>query len=288
MGHTVKIMPPQYVKAYVKRGKNDTNDAAAICEAMSRPSMRFVAVKTAEQQADLMLVATRNLLLKQRTQLANAIRGHAAEFGVVGAQGIGQVSKVLARFAADERVPSVAKETLAVLADQYDDVDRRLAEVTNRIEAWHRTNSTSERLATIPGVGSITAAMTTMKVTDPTQFKSGRHFAASLGLTPKDHSTAGRQRLGSITKQGDEALRSAFVVGAMSIIANARRARTRQAHPWLMRLLERKTPKEAAVAMANKNARIAWKLMVSGERYRGINPQNEKASAKLGVEGLAA
>ncbi|MBM4225870.1 MAG: transposase, partial [Gammaproteobacteria bacterium] len=138
-------MLPQYVKAYVKRGKNDTNDAAAICEAMSRPSMRFVAVKTAEQQADLMLVATRNLLLKQRTQLANAIRGHAAEFGVVGAQGIGQVSKVLARFAADERVPSVAKETLAVLADQYDDVDRRLAEVTNRIEAWHRTNSTSER-----------------------------------------------------------------------------------------------------------------------------------------------
>jgi transposase len=266
LGHEVRLLPPQYVKAYVKRGqKNDAADAAAICEALGRPSMRFVAVKTAENQAELMLHGTRDLLLKQRTMLCNAVRGHAAEFGVVGAKGVGRMTELLERIAASETVPGLAREIFARLAEQIEALDRQLETLDRQLVAWHRGNECSRRLAAIPGVGPILATALTMKVPDPSLFRSGRHFAAWLGLTPKDHSTAGRQRLGGITRAGDETLRRLLVSGAMAVIRFAKPGRT---SPWLLNLLARKAKKEAAVALANKTARIAWAMMMRGERYR--------------------
>jgi transposase len=265
LGHEVRLLPPQYVKPYVKRGKNDAADAEAICEAMSRPSMRFVPVRTAENQGELMLHSTRDLLIKQRTMLVNAIRGHAAEFGITGAKGVGRVQDLLERLAANKAGPTLAREIFARLAEQIEQLERQLRALEKKLLAWHRTNERSRRLATIPGVGPIGASALAMKIPDPTIFRSGRHFAAWLGLTPKDHSTAGRPRLGIITRAGDETLRRLLVTGAMATI---RHAKPDRASPWQLKLLARKPKKLAAVALANKTARIAWAMMMRGETYR--------------------
>jgi transposase len=264
-GHTVKLIPAQLVKPYVKRGKNDAADAEALCEAMSRPTMRFVPVKTAEQQAALMLVGVRDRLVRNRTQLANTIRGYAAEFGLTAAKGMAHLAPLLERIAADESLPILARELFAIHAKEYAQLQAQIDEVDAKLMSWHRADECSRRLVKIPGVGPIGAVLLTMKTPDPALFQSGRQFAAWLGLTPQDHSTAGKVRLGVITRAGDEGLRSVLVVGATAVIQQAQRSG--RASPWLTALLKRKSPKLAAVALANKMARIAWKLMVTGETY---------------------
>jgi transposase len=264
LGHEVRLLPPQYVKAYVKRGKNDARDAEAICEAVGRPTMTVVPVKSAEQQAALMLHAARDLLLKQRTMLVNAIRGHAAEFGLCAPQGLGKVELLLKQVAEDEAIPVPARDVVALFGQQLDALQKRIEVLERRLLAWHRQCALSRRLATIPGIGPITATALAMKVPDPTVFRSGRHFAAWLGLTPKDHSTAGRQRLGGITLAGDEGLRRLLVVGATAVVQHTRPGR---GSAWLLALIGRKPRKLAAVAWANKAARVAWALMISGGTY---------------------
>jgi transposase len=264
-GHTVKLIAPQLVKPYVKRSKNDAADAEALCEAMSRPTMRFVPVKTVEQQAALMLVGVRDRLIRNRTQLANAIRGYAAEFGLTAAKGMAHLVPLLQRIEADKSLPALAQELFAIQAEEFLQLQARIEVVDTKLTAWHRADECSRRLAKIPSVGPIGATLLRMKTPDPTQFKSGRQFAAWIGLTPKDHSTAGKVRLGVITRAGDEALRSVLVVGATSVIQHAQR--TGKASPWLAALLKRKSRKLAAVALANKTARVAWKMMLTGEEY---------------------
>lgn len=266
LGHEVKLLPPQLVKPYVPRNKNDSRDADGLCEAMSRPRMRFVPVKTAEQQAALMLAGVRDRLVDRRTQLANSIRGYAAEFGLVAAKGHDKMEPLLARIAAAPGVPTLAKQMFALLAAEYAQVTSRVRELDARLKVWHQQNAVSRRLEEIPGIGPVGAALMVMKVPDPGAFRSGRDFAAWMGLTPKDHSTAGKQRLGVITRAGDEALRRVLVVGATSVVQQVKKRRGHPS-PWLVALVNRKPPKLAAVALANKMARIAWKLMVSGERY---------------------
>jgi transposase len=279
LGHQVKMIAPQLVKPYVKRGKNDAADAEAICEAMNRPSMRFVRFKTAEQQAALMLVGLRDRLIRQRTQLTNAIQGYAAEFGLVAAKGLVKIEPLLERIREDDTLPALARELFEIHAREYTHLQAQLEEIEDKLMAWHRADECSRRLAKIPGVGPIGATMLVMKTPAPEAFRSARHFAAWLGLTPKDHSTAGKVRLGVITRAGDEALRSVLVVGATAVIRHAQRSQTRVS-PWLIALLKRKPPKLAAVALANKIARIAWKLMVSGEHYAGrVNPVRSGGAA---------
>ena len=263
LGHEARLLPPQYVKPYVKRGKNDRIDAEAICEAMSRPSMRFVPVKSADEQAAAMMLSVRDLLVKQRTMLVNAIRGHAAEFGVIGAKGVGRIADVLARARAS--VPKLAWDLMAVLAGQLEVLEIQLGRIEKQLKAWHRENERSQRLATIPGVGPVIAMTMALRVPDPTVFHSGRHFASWIGLTPREHSTAGKQRMGKISREGDEALRRLLVVGATSIVKLAKRGK---GPAWLLALLKRRPAKVVAVALANKMARIAWAMMVSGEAYR--------------------
>jgi transposase len=265
LGHEVMLIPPQYIKPYVKRGKNDAIDAEAICEAMSRPTMRFVPVKSAEQQAALTMLGVRDLLVKQRTMLINAIRGHAAEFGVTAAKGPKQVPELLGRLATDERAPVLAREMIGMLASQLNGVEIKLKAIEARLMAWHRQDQTSQCLATIPGIGPIGGVSFALKVPDPKAFRSGRHFAAWIGITPREDSTAGRQRLGKISRAGDEDLRRLLVLGATAVIQQAKPGR---ASPWLLGLLAKKSKKVAAVALANKMARIVWAMMVSGETYR--------------------
>ncbi|MGH6754274.1 MAG: IS110 family transposase [Bradyrhizobium sp.] len=269
LGHEVRLLPPQYVKPYVKRGKNDAADAEAICEALSRPSMRFVPVRSKENQAELMLLTTRDLLMKQKTMLINAIRAHAAEFGVTGAKGSDSITALQQRIATTEAMPQLAREVLARLFEQMNSLDQQARELERQLKAWHRNHTESRRLATIPGIGPIIATALTMKVPDPRVFQSARHFAAWLGLTPKDHSTAGRQRLGVITRAGDETLRRLLVNGATAVIKYAKPGR---ASAWLLNLLARKPRKLVAVALANRMARIAWVLMTRGEVYRASLP----------------
>jgi len=266
-GHEVKLLPPQLAKPYVKRNKNDGRDAEGVCEAMSRPTMRFVGVKTADEQAALMLAGIRSRLSRNRVQLANSIRGYAAEFGLIAPKGKARIEELLLRTQVDESLPTMAREQFADLAKEYAQLEVRLAETDAKLMAWHRSNALSRRLVGVPGVGPITASLMVMKVQDPKAFRCGRDYAAWLGLTPRDHSTAGKQRLGVITRAGDEDLRSLLVVGATAVIWQLRRGNGK-ASPWLAALLKRKPPKLAAVALANKNARICWKLMVSGERYK--------------------
>jgi transposase len=264
-GHEVKLVAAQLVKPYVKRGKNDAADAEALCEAMSRPTMRLVPVKTAEQQAALMMVGLRDRLIRNRTQLSNAIRGYAAEFGLAAAKGMAHLDPLLDRIQADESVPVLAREMFAAQAEEYARLEAQIAEVDAKLMAWHKADECSRRLAKIPGVGPIGAALLMMKTPAPELFRSGRQFAAWIGLTPKDHSTAGKVRLGVITRAGDEGLRSVLVVGATAVIQHGRRGG--RGAPWIVDLLKRKPPKLAAVALANKMARIAWKLMVTGESH---------------------
>jgi len=277
-GHEVKLTAPQHVKAYVKRNKNDGRDAEALCEAMSRPTMQFVAVKSEEQQAALMLLGLRAQLIARRTQLSNAIRGYAAEFGLTTARGLDKIEPLLSRIAQDETVPALARELFALQGKNYAQLQGELKTIDAKLLAWHRADACSRRLAQIPGVGPIGATALVMKAPDPRAFASGRDFAAWLGLTPKDHSTAGKTRLGKITRAGDEALRSILVAGATAVIQQARRGRG-SSSSWLTALLERKPPKLAAVALANKTARIAWKLMVSGDSYNGARMPATSASA---------
>ena len=269
LGHEVKLIAPQLVKPYVKRGKNDAADAEALCEAMGRPTMRFVPVKSADQQAALMLVGMRERAVAARTQLANTIRGYAAEFGLTAAKGMYHIPFLLERIMIDESIPASARDLFASLADEFAQSGERLKVVEAKLMACYPNNECCRRLAKIPGVGPIGAVLLVMKAPAPEQFASGRQFAAWMGLTPKDHSTGGKVRLGIITRAGDEALRKTLVVGATSLLQQVRAGRGKNASPWLIELLERKPPKLAAVALANKIARIVWKMMVTGEAYRG-------------------
>lgn len=268
LGHEVKLIAPQLVKPYVKRGKNDAADAEALCEAMSRPTMRFVPVKSAEQQAALMLVGMRERAVAARTQLANTIRGYAAEFGLTAAKGVSHIPLLLERIMVDESVPALARDLFVSLADEFAQLKERLKEIEAKLLAWYRSNECCRRLATIPGVGPIGAILLVMKAPAPEQFVSGRQFAAWMGLTPRDHSTAGKVRHGVITRAGDETLRKTLVVGATSLLRQVRAGKGRNASPWLIELLKRKPPKLVAVALANKIARIAWKIMMAGETYK--------------------
>lgn len=266
VGHTVKLMAPQLVKPYVKRGKNDAADAEALCEAMSRPGMRFVAAKSAEQQAALMLAGVRDRLVRNRTQLSNAIRGYATEFGLIAPKGLDKIEPLLMRAVEDKNLPHLARELFAAQGREYGQLQAQIRDIEGKLMAWHRENECSRRLAKVPSIGPIGGTLLAMKVPEAASFRSGRDFAAWIGLTPRDHSTAGRQRLGAITRAGDPALRSVLVVGAMAVIRQALR-NPDKASPWLVELLRRKPRKIAAVALANKTARIAWKMMMTGEHY---------------------
>lgn len=269
LGHTVRLMPPSYVKAYLKRAKNDANDAAAICEAVTRPSMRFVATKSKEQQAALMLHRSRQLLVRQRTMLSNAIRGQLAEFGIVASTGRLGFNRLLEMVDGPEElgIPKVAWVSLMALAEQHQRLQVEIGKLEQCIQAWHRSSELSRRLEEIPGVGPIVATALVGTITDPHAFASGRHMAAWIGLVPQQNSTGGKDRLGGITKQGNRYLRWLLVAGAMAVIRYVQKHGTAK-RPWLARLIERKPTKVAAVALANKIARIAWVIMTRGERYR--------------------
>ena len=269
LGHGVKLMPARYVKPYVKRNKNDAVDAAAICEAVTRPTMRFVAVKSAQQQSVLMLHRTRELLVRQRTMLVNAIRSHMAEFGIVAPVGVPRVKElfVVIADADDDRLPAIARACLEGLANQFLSLHEEIATAERRIHAWHRANEASRRLGTIPGIGPITATALAATITDPSVFTSGRELAAWIGLVPRQSSTGGKERLGRISKQGDQYLRWLLVAGAMSVIRQAKRRGTTSL-PWLANLITSKPTKVAAVALANKTARIAWAVLRQGGTYQ--------------------
>jgi transposase len=268
LGHTVRLMPPSYVKAYLKRSKNDANDAAAICEAVTRPSMRFVPTKSEQQQSGLMLHRSRQLLVRQRTMLSNAIRGHMAELGIISAKGRNGTAALLQIIAntEDDRIPPIARFCLEVLARQYKALTAEIGSIDKRIHAWHRACEDSRRLEQIPGIGPIVATALVAEIGDWKQFRSGRNLAAWIGLVPKQHSTGGKERLGRITKQGNRYLRWLLVAGAMAVIRYARQHGTKRL--WLTRLIERRPAKLAAVALANKIARMAWAIMVHGDRYQ--------------------
>ena len=268
LGHEVRLMPARDVKAYVKRNKNDAADAEAICEAVRRPTMRFVQVKSAEQQAQLMQHRARDLLMRQRTQLINAMRAHLAELGITAAQGCGGIKELLAVIAdnEDSRLPVDARASLIVLAAQLQAMQTMIGSIEKRLMAQHRANKDSKRLQTIPGIGVIGATAIAATVTNPAAFRSGRDFAAWVGLVPRQDSTGGKQKLGPISKQGDRYLRRILVLGAVSILRRAKLNPVK--YPWLTQLLARRPFKVVAIALANKMARIAWALLAKGGRYR--------------------
>jgi transposase len=268
LGHEARLMPPSYVKPYLKRQKNDMADAEAICEAVTRPTMRFVPVKSPDQQGVMVLHRTRLVLTRQRTQLSNAIRGHMAEFGLtaaIGREGLGKLIAVILD-GADERVTREARVCLNMLVDQLRLVNVQILENDRLIRTNARATEVGRRLMEIPGVGPLLASAMVAAVADPAAFKTGRNLAAWIGLVPRQNSSGGKERLGGITKQGDRYLRQMLVVGALAVVRYAQRNGTRR--PWLVQLLARRTPKVAAVALANKNARMIWAIMTSGERYR--------------------
>ena len=250
----------------MKRGKNDAADAEALCEAVTRPSMRFVPVKSRERQAACMLMTVRERLVSVKSQLSNAFRSYAAEFGIVGPAGRQNVNALMERVLEDDSLPEMARDLFRFQAREYAAVEARLDEIETKLMKWHREDDISRRVATIPGIGPIGSTMLSMKAPPPESFRSGRDFAAWIGLTPRDHSTGGRMRHGGITKAGDSALRSTLIVGATALLRHIRAGR-RAPSPWLAAMLERKPPKLVAVALANKFARIAWRLMVSGGVY---------------------
>jgi transposase len=269
LGHKVRIMPPSYVKPYVRRGKNDAVDAEAICEAVTRPTMRFVPVKTEDQQAALMFHKTRELLVRQQNMLVNALRAHMAEFGLIAAQGRSKVEAIITVIldAGDESIPPSVKAALRPLVAQLSAAQEGVAALDKKIKAWHENNESSQRLATIPGVGVLTAAAIAAMVPDPSFFRSGREFAAWLGLVPKQNSSGGKDRLGRISKKGNRYIRTLLVIGATAMLHRVR-AKNGPMAAWVNGLLERRPARLVTVAMANKTARIAWALMARGETYR--------------------
>jgi transposase len=267
LGHLVRLMPAKDVKAYVKRNKNDAADAEAICEAVRRPTMRFVQVKSAEQQGGLMLHRTRDLLMRQRTQLINALRAHLAELGIVAAQGNAGLKELLKIIAGerDARLPVDAHASLVVLAAGLHAVQTMIGSIDKRIMIEHRSNEASKRLRSIPGIGIVGASAIVATVADPMAFRSGRDFAAWIGLVPRQDSTGGKQKLGPISKQGDRYVRRILVVGAHAVLRYAKQ--NPEKHPWLTQLLARRPFKVVAVALANKMARVAWALLAKGGTY---------------------
>lgn len=269
LGHEVRLMPPAYVKPYVKRGKTDASDAEAICEAVTRPTMRYVAIKSPEQQAALALHRTRDLFVKQRTQSVNMIRSLLAEFGIEIRLGITHALMLAERIAADDMpdIPPLAAKVIAGLAGQVLDLQARLREIEREMLAWHRSNDVARRLATIPGVGTVCATALAASVTDANRFRSGRQFAAWLGLTPLQHSSGGKERLGRISKMGDKYLRRLLIVGMTSLVRRAK-YKPEAVDPWLAGLLSRKPVRVVTVALANKAARVIWAIMARGGVYR--------------------
>lgn len=269
LGHQVRLMPPAYVKPYVKRNKNDAADAEAICEAVTRPNMRFVPIKTNDQQSILMLHRTRMLFIRQRTMTINAVRAHLAEFGIVAGIGRNGLQALLDLIRKGERaeIPAEACLCLAALADQVDLLKQRILEMDRQILKWHRANDLSRKLEGIPGVGPLVATALAASIPDPGVFRSGRDLSAWIGLVPKQNSSGGKEKLGGISKAGNRYLRQLLVVGALAMIKQAKLSgRTR--HPWLVGLMERRSAKVAAVALANKMARVAWAMMSRNEPYR--------------------
>ncbi len=268
LGHTVRLLPPAYVKAYVKRSKNDAADAAAICEAVTRPSMRFVPIKTEEQQASLAVHRTRALFIGQRTQLINALRAHLAELGLVAETGRDGFTKLVEMVWDEDNVslPPAMRQALLAVVDQLEALSQQISKLDRVIMAQHKASDVSRRLESIPGIGVIGATAIVATVADPSAFKSGRDLAAWIGLVPRQHSTGGKEKLGGISKQGDRYLRRLLVVGATAVVRQAR------LHPekylWVMKLLAKKPAKVVAIAVANKTARIAWAIMAKGGHYR--------------------
>jgi len=279
LGHEVKLMPPAYVKPYVKRGKTDAGDAEAICEAVTRPTMRFVAIKSPEQQSLLALHRVRDLLIRQRTQLVNMIRGQLAEFGIVLAKGIQHALRLVEGLLDGEALdlPALAARVVITLAEQLRDLQGRIGVIDRDLKIWSRDDQVVKRLQTIPGIGIITASALVASVTDPHQFTSGRQFAAWLGLTPRANSSGGKERSGHISKMGDRYLRRLLINGMTSQLQSVRRHP--DSHPWTIDLLRRKPAKLVAVAMANKTARIVWAVMTRDEDYRAPRPAIHQAAA---------
>ena len=269
LGHDVRLMAPSYVKAYLRRQKNDAADAEAICEAVTRPTMRFVPVKSAERQGVLVLHRTRELLVRQRTMLINALRGHCAEFGMIAPLGAYRAADLVEQVREAEAIvlPDLARSALLMLADQLKALAAQIHALDRQLLIWHRQDEASQRLATIPGVGIITATALAASVTDPGLFRSGREFAAFLGLVPRQNSSGGKDRLGRISKMGDGYLRKLLVVGATSVIRRAG-DNASATGAWVRSLMARKPNRVVTVAMANKTARIAWAVLARGEVYR--------------------
>jgi transposase len=268
LGHEVKLMPPAYVKAYVKRNKNDAADAEAICEAVRRPTMRFVAVKSIDAQSILMLHRARHLLVRQRTAQVSAMRAHLAEYGIIAPKGRAHVRALTEALDRGEgMLPAIARQVLILIARTIEGLSEQIRKIESELMAWHRTNQTCRRLETIPGIGFITATALAATVVDAKVFRSGRQFAAWLGLVPRQHSTGGKERMGGISKMGDRYLRHLLVVGATAIVRYTRRKAT-AVSAWANRLLERKPARLVTVAVANKMARIAWAVMAREENYR--------------------
>ena len=269
LGHRVRLMPPAYVRPYVKRQKNDAADAEAICEAVTRTNMRFVETKTIEQQSCLVLHRTRHLFIRQQTSVINAIRAHLAEFGIVapvGRKGLEQLLDIVAN-AREQRIPALARACIAALGAQLRALKAQILEFDRQIMLWHRSHETSKRLDEVPGVGPALATALVASIADPKAFRSGRDFSAWIGLVPKQHSSGGKDKLGSISKQGDRYLRSLFTTGALAVIRYAKIYGSKH-RPWLTALLARRPTKVAAIALANKLARMVWAMMTRGERYK--------------------
>jgi transposase len=281
LGHEVKLLPPSYVKPYVKRGKNDALDAEAICEALQRPNMRFVPVKSREAQGALALHKVRDQLVRMRTKLVNLLRAHLSEFGIIAPQGIGKIGELKAVIAdeGDDRLPALARQALAPVVRQLDEIAGDIKKLEVEIKALAKSQEASLRLATIPGVGPIIASAIVASVPDAKVFRSGRHFAAWLGLTPKQNASALKDRRGRISKMGNRYLRTLLVLGATSMVRQAQRTKTpeapddrqgtaRPAPAFIARLLARKPARLVTVAYASKMARIIWALLAHGGTYR--------------------
>lgn len=263
LGHQIRLIAPAYVKPFVKRQKNDAADAEAICEAAQRPTMRFVAIKTEEQQAASLVFRARDLLVRQRTQIINAIRGHLAEFGIVVAKGPCHVAKLLDRIA---DTPAMAQSTLQLLVDQLQSLDEKIAHLDQELAHRVKADTEAKRLMTVPGIGRVTATALVALAPTPQAFKKGRDFAAWLGLTPLQRSTGGKQKLGETSRMGERTLRRLLIIGASAAVRWAKRKGS--SNPWLMNMLNRKPPMLVTVALANKMARIVWALMARGGTYR--------------------